>query len=308
MKFKTTAIALAMAGTIAAPMMAQAGDGAVYGSARIGIKNVDTGGVSETSIGGVASRFGIKGETDLGNGMAGFGRYEWGVSTEGSGVLSRRHAYVGLKGDFGSVLVGQTYHTFYNTLVGPLDIPWVGSGFAQVAYVGRTSEALTYAGGTDAISFGATLYMPADADSAGNGQESLNGYELGATFAIADMSLGVAVKEDKAVVNGADDPESIYGLTLHGVQFGSATFGIGYMAQDKDDSITAEVDMGNIYFHYEMMNDDVADNSPSIITLGYNQSLGANTMMWYEVHQYNADTNDSDDDITGLYATLKYDF
>jgi hypothetical protein len=43
MNFKTTAIALAVAGSIAAPMAAQAD---VYASARIGLKNIDTGGVS----------------------------------------------------------------------------------------------------------------------------------------------------------------------------------------------------------------------------------------------------------------------
>ena len=76
MNFKTSALALAVAGTVATPMAAQAD---VYASARIGVAHKDTGGVSEMSVGGVASRFGIRSETDLGNGMTGFGRYEWDV-------------------------------------------------------------------------------------------------------------------------------------------------------------------------------------------------------------------------------------
>jgi predicted porin len=319
MNFKTTAIALAVAGSIAAPMAAQAD---VYASARIGLKNIDTGGVSETTVGGVASRFGIKSETDLGNGMTGFGKYEWGVSTEGAGVLSRRHAYVGLKGDFGSVLVGQTYHTFYNHVVGPLDIPWVGSGFAMVDYVGRTAEALTYAGGADAISYGATLYFNKDA-TATTGEEGLNGVEVAATFGIGDMSLGVGVRDLEAGTS-ADDPDPVIGVTLSGIGLGGASLGVGLQSQEDDTSITLELDVGNIYVHYEMLDLDanskssqlasadpdniyVADSTPSIITVGYNQSLGSNTMMYYELNSIDADTGNSDDDTVAVYAILKYD-
>jgi len=316
MKFKTTAIALAVAGTVAVPMAAQAD---LYASARIGISNVDTGGVSELSVGGVASRFGMRSETDLGNGMTGFGRYEFSVNTESSGAnVGGRHAYVGLKGDFGSVLVGRTYHTFYNHVVGPMDIPWVGSGFAQVAYVGRTSEAITYSGGGDGLSFGGTFYFNEDATVA-NGKESLDGYELAGTFGIGDMSLGVAFKG----ADGGDlavDPEDVIGVALHGIGLGDASLGVGYQMQDDDTSLLLHADIGNIYVHYEMLDCDAAggaseqcgvdyarDTSPSMIVLGYNQPLGRKTMMWYEFHQIDADTGNSDDDVTGLYATLKYD-
>lgn len=320
MKFKTTAIALAVAGSVATPMAAQAD---VYASARIGIHNVDTGGVSETSVGGVASRFGIRSETDLGNGMTGFGRYEWGVSTEGDGVLSRRHAYVGLKGDFGSVLVGQTYHTFYNHLVGPLDIPWVGSGFAMVDYVGRTAEALTYSGGTGGVSWGATGYFNSNATADNGAPETVDGFELAATFGIGDMSLGVGARDidterDATTTSAAvEDEDPVIGATLSGIGLGGASLGVGIQKQEDDTSVTLEADVGNIYFHYEMKDCDkdtknagcalAADTSPSIITVGYNQSLGRNTTMWYEVNSYDADSGNSDDDATGVYATLKYD-
>jgi len=127
MKFKTSAIALAVAGTVAAPVAVQAGADELYASARVGVWNVDQGGVSDLDVRSFSSRFGAKGETDLGNGMTGFGRYEWDVDFNndlGEDDISVRHRYVGLKGDFGSVTIGQTYHTFYNHVVGPNDIPW----------------------------------------------------------------------------------------------------------------------------------------------------------------------------------------
>jgi predicted porin len=140
---------MAVAGTVAAPVAVQAGADEMYASARVGIEYLDSGDTADLNVRSVASRFGARGETDLGNGLTGFGRYEWGVDfndgADGSSISSR-HRYVGLKGDFGSALVGRTYHTFYNFVVGGTDVPWVGSGFNQVAYVGRTDKGLTYRG------------------------------------------------------------------------------------------------------------------------------------------------------------------
>jgi predicted porin len=65
MKLKTSAIAMAVAGTLATPMAAQAD---VYASVRIGVENLDTGGVSDMRTRSFGSRFGIRSETDLGNG------------------------------------------------------------------------------------------------------------------------------------------------------------------------------------------------------------------------------------------------
>ena len=81
MKFRTTAIAMAVAGTVAAPVAVQAGADEIYASARVGIEYKDGDGsdTADFDIRSVGSRFGARGETDLGNGLTGFGRYEWGV-------------------------------------------------------------------------------------------------------------------------------------------------------------------------------------------------------------------------------------
>ena len=158
MNFKSSAIAVAVAGSLVAPMAAQAD---VYASARIGLVNTDVdGGESHLTVQGLGSRFGAKGETDLGNGMTGFGKYEWSVNVDGRDIddanrgsadrtssnasnIGLRHGVVGLKGDFGSISLGQTYHTFYNHVVGPNDNPWWGSGYAMISYTGRTANGLS---------------------------------------------------------------------------------------------------------------------------------------------------------------------
>jgi predicted porin len=313
---------MAVAGTVAAPVAVQAGADEMYASARVGIEYLDSGDTADLNVRSVASRFGARGETDLGNGLTGFGRYEWGVDfndgADGSSISSR-HRYVGLKGDFGSALVGRTYHTFYNFVVGGTDVPWVGSGFNQVAYVGRTDKGLTYAGSSDAFSFGVTLYMERDSE-----EEAVDYYEGGASFTFGnDMTLGVAVQatagdfdngEGVMIGNGSD--EAVIGVMLTGVMLGDVSMGFGGQVQDDDYSLVADIGFNNFYAHVETEHLDTDsdantgasdDEDPVMITVGYNQPLGRKTQMYYEAVFNDADTGSSDDDTTAIYAVLKYD-
>ncbi len=339
MKFKTTAIALAVAGVVATPMAAQA-EGSIYASARVGFVNTDTDKgdrreiVAGTNTAGyaangpysnlndalaglgrsewdttsasdseddnqweimsMASRFGARGETDLGNGMTGFGRYEWDVDFDSSAGVKNRHRYVGVKGDFGSVTIGQTYHTFYNHIVGPLDNPWWGSGYSMVAYVGRTDNAASYAGSAGAIDFGATIYMVSDSE-----EEDIDTVEAAVSFAVGDLgTVGIGMR----AFQGDDDPgtfideeEEIIGVTWSGIGIGDTTLGVGYQSRDEDDSIVIDWAIGNAYVHVESLSLDDTDADPQTITLGYTQSLGRNTTMWYEIQ-----ATDQDDNVAGL--------
>jgi predicted porin len=299
MKFKTSAIAMAVAGTVAAPMAAQAD---IYASARVGIENVDNADVSDLDVHSFASRFGARGETDLGNGMTGFGRYEWDVDLTDGEQLKVRHRYVGVKGDFGSVTLGQAYHTWYNFLVGPVDSPWWGSGYNMVSYTGRTDHAITYAGGSGGFSFGATGYFVRDTD-----EEAPDAYEVAGSFGIGDMTLAVGVQHVEVVDN------DVTGVTLSGIGAGPVTFAVAYQQNDDDDSLTLEALFGNAYVHVESASIDATDADPISVTLGYTQSLGRNTTMWYEVVSADADGQDlngdgsDNDDTTAVRAVLKYD-
>jgi len=313
MKFKTTAIALAVAGIVAAPVAVQAGADEVYASARVGLKYTDTGGTADFDVASFASRFGMRGETDLGNGTTGFGRYEFGVNSaeSGSNTITSRHVYVGLKGDFGSVLLGQTYHTFYNFVVGPLDNPWWHSTGTMVESVGRTPGAITYAGGSGAFNFGATVHF------FGDGEETApDALELGASFAVGDSTIGVAyrsVDEDGAVgVQGnkdlaSDRTDDVMAVAWSGIGIGDTTLGVSFMNQGDDNGVVVDWAIGNAYVHVETVDYDLADQMPIDITLGYTQSLGRKTTMYYEFNNRDADSNVSDDDYMAVMAVLKYD-
>ena len=95
---------------------------------------------------------GYRGETDLGHDLTGFGHLEFQIDAEDSkadenGVretFNIRLGFVGLKGEFGKILIDQNYHTFYNFAVAPVDIPWWNVGLNMLNNGGRTEDGLTY--------------------------------------------------------------------------------------------------------------------------------------------------------------------
>jgi len=113
---KKSLIALAVAGAFAAPAFAATENVDVYGKVHASIsmfddqQDVTTGGataVNDVQISSNASRFGIKGAEDLGGGLSGIWQIESGVNLdEQTGTLASRNSFVGLKGGFGTVLLG----------------------------------------------------------------------------------------------------------------------------------------------------------------------------------------------------------
>ncbi|RME58896.1 porin [Candidatus Parcubacteria bacterium] len=106
---KKQIIAVAIAAAVAAPA-AMAGAPTVYGQINMSIDSVTDKGVTVNSN---ASRIGVKGAEDLGNGLKAIYKMEWGVDVAGGNgatakeKLGARNAYVGLAGGFGAVLLGR---------------------------------------------------------------------------------------------------------------------------------------------------------------------------------------------------------
>ncbi len=359
MNFNKTALALAVAGiTAAAPIAAQAGVADIYASVRIGVWNVDkgdtdddgnfTGGsTSDPEVKSFSSRFGVKAETDMGNGMTGFGKYEWDVDESDFNI---RHRTVGVKGDFGKITLGKTYHTFYNYVVGPTDTPWWHSGYAMIEYRGRTDDAISYNYDSGAFSFGVSAYMlgreestPAAASvdfvavsgddtilgteavaAKSNNEEAIDQLEIGVSFGLGDMTLGFALltTEGDSIGNGSDDSdfagagksdEDVLGVSLTGISLGDVSLGFAFQSQDDDTGFVADVKFGSAYLYIEQESLDasskgntVGDRDRLAITLGYTQTLGKDTLIYYELFSLDNDTGDSDNDNTTVMAVLKY--
>lgn len=112
-------IPVAVATAMCAPLMAQANNTKsnapiVYGKAHVSFGTLEkkvngTTTVDNWQARSHASRFGIKGERDLGNGLAATYKFEWQVDYEQStdAALDRRNMYVGIKGNFGEFRMGR---------------------------------------------------------------------------------------------------------------------------------------------------------------------------------------------------------
>ena len=113
---KRSLLALAVSTSIIGPTVALADGPKVYGRMDVSLDNVsidngtdatnDSG--SNWAVTSHASRFGVKGSAELLNNLDAVYKIEWEVDAEGDGeTLKQRNRYVGLKGGFGTVLLGQ---------------------------------------------------------------------------------------------------------------------------------------------------------------------------------------------------------
>ena len=165
MNFKNTLLATAVAAAIVAPMTVQAAT--VYGSVRVKLSHVSieadgADDVSDIEVDDVVSRFGLKGDMDLGNGMTAFGHYEFGVDATNGAIFNtqggknnggNRLGYAGVKGGFGKVALGRQWSPSYlstgTAVIGIVDgyadglLSLVSSSNSTVPV--RSSRALTYA-------------------------------------------------------------------------------------------------------------------------------------------------------------------
>ncbi|MFZ6742060.1 porin [Undibacterium sp. JH2W] len=138
---KKTFLALSMMGAIGF-MSTFAGSAAaqstvtIYGIADTGIaieKGGSAGSVNKLTSGiGSGSRLGFKGTEDLGGGLSAFFLLESGINIDAGssgqgGLMFGRQAYVGVKGDFGTLTAGRQYTPEYLTLA--FADPF-GTGFA----------------------------------------------------------------------------------------------------------------------------------------------------------------------------------
>jgi predicted porin len=204
MLMKKSLIALAVAGAMTAPMIAQA-DATLYGSFRMGVAQDSNTGVAGSKTDGdldvidTSSRMGIKGDVDLGlNGTKGFFQWEaqvYGADDADQGQsLGNRLMLIGAKGDWGTAQIGKMYHPHYLLIEAPTNVFHPGSSnygerfnlgndFHKrqqntVAYISPSMNGLTFIGG---------LVLLGDSDdNDGATDDTVDGYNLAATYAGVD--------------------------------------------------------------------------------------------------------------------------
>ena len=83
-------------------------DGKLYGKVNVSVVNSDSGSDDTWKLNSNASRIGLKGSTQVSEGLTVFYKTEFQVDVDGDGdVFKQRNIFAGVKGSFGSVLAGK---------------------------------------------------------------------------------------------------------------------------------------------------------------------------------------------------------
>ncbi|MDX1536848.1 porin [Arsukibacterium sp.] len=121
MKKSVVALAMALAGTITT---VQADPVTVYGQLNVSAQSSDEGDGRFSELKSNSSRFGLKGDFALDNGLTLVYQLEWAVDMAdvgGGDNITSRNQYVGLKGNFGEVRLGR-HDTALKDAQGKIDL------------------------------------------------------------------------------------------------------------------------------------------------------------------------------------------
>ena len=255
-------IALAVAAAVTAPVAMA--DVTLYGRAHVDYRYTDNGTTDVWTVNSNASRLGFKGTEDLGNGLQAIFKYEVSYDIDGDSTTNTstnilhshtasnapfngaRNAYVGLKGEFGKLVIGR-----HDT---PAKSAYYGSGNdhlsdsvidlnANMGYSqDRWNNAVQYnSPNFSGLTFGASIQPgegngdedgPGDsysvglvykghgvkagagyvrtADTMGNDDEKM--FQLGASYTMGNITVGANYEDNSNYGTTADQDKNVWSL------------------------------------------------------------------------------------------------
>lgn len=270
----------------------------MYGRMDVGYESAHHDGKSVTQDNGVAntnmSRFGIKGQEDLGNGLAATFKLE-GHFNGDTGSYAKdmfdRESTVGLKGNFGSVRFGRATAALENGL-GDFVIGERALGFSNYASATRHSNSAFYDYSMGGLTAGANVSTKGgdsgNTDAAGNVIEGNGkiGYGLYAKYSANNFGLGAAYQRDGVALTKEWGVAASY-------TFNPVTLGASYADQKADGTSThtktinafvsgAVTANDTVYAQYNRVKVTNA-SATTAYGLGYNHALSKRTSVYGEV-------------------------
>ncbi|HEX4916834.1 MAG TPA: porin [Limnobacter sp.] len=236
MNKKLVAAALGLA--FAAPVFADASNVTLYGRVHQALDHQSTD-AGATQTGGnfaledVSSRFGIKGQEDLGGGLSLVFGYEFSVAADANAGVGGRHSYVGFKGGWGTLVAGK--QDGGNETVAPL--------YTQAGITGGVSNQggplTTIGGGTASLSNGFAISRTQRTDNSFGYKTNIAGVAIEARHALRG---GNDAANNTVAVNNNVDPAPTAGIKENGVRetevaatykIGALTIGGGFQLFDQ---------------------------------------------------------------------------
>ncbi len=285
---KKSLIALAVAGAMTVPVMAQA-DATLYGSFRISVADKEG---TDLDVQDQASRVGIRANIDLGiDGVTGVAHGEWKVITaDGADFGAGRLAYAGVKGDFGQVLVGQQWTQYYLDVVGVTDVTNRNGGPTQDIF--RKSDMISYLSpNINGFKFSAQY----QADGETTGGDDTDALWLTASYELNGFKLAVADVDDDST---AEDDRTAVALS-----YSANGLTVAFMQEDRDASgaddnkeLAVSYKMNNTTFALIAADDGSSDDENTYVA-EVSQQMGKGRV-WLTVTE--ADADDSDEIAVGV--------
>lgn len=315
---KKSIIALAVAGALTAPLVAQA-DATLYGVAQFRLIDEDTKSLNAQMA---KTRLGVKGtvDNDIEGLTTGF-QFEWefsGANSDAAGVSELRKSNVYLKGDFGQVTFGKQNNIA--AVFKKADI--MGRHSAQFAVVGdRVGSAISYAS-PDFAGFQISAGITADgANKDGsaassststttfNGSEDADAVLLAATYGIAGFDLALTHQANNNEASNTDTDSTSFGASY---TMGDLYVGASYSETSSDVANTADVEVmqaaasyafgkTTVYAQYETRDNGGNTAELKKTGLGVSYALGSSASVALEAFDFNgaAETAAANSSTTG---------
>lgn len=318
---KKALLATAIAASL--PMSAMAVgpiDGKIYGKAFVTANSVDyENGDDEWKLVSNASRIGVKGKSELSEGLYAIYKAEFEMFIDDGEknddqTFSQRNIYVGLTGDFGTIIAGkhdtptklaQKKIDLFNDLEG---------GDIKNTFEGENRESniaiyTTPKMGGFAASIGAVASEGDDVDGDGEDDDGFDGTSISLSYSMDNLYLAVAADKD---IDGMDS------LTRFVGQYNMDALQLGFMYQDSETHGDAEEDgyfvsaaykigKAKLKAQYGDLDKENAagdDSSEKTFSIGLDYKLGKKTKA-FAFYTQNED-NGTDDDYFGVGLEHKF--
>ncbi len=306
MKYSYNKIAVALLSSLS--LSAFAADVEVYGKANLSLQSSDEGAGSFTEIKSNASRIGLKGSHELGEGLTVVYQAEFQVDLDGDSDdnITARNQYVGLVGSFGEILLGKN-DTMVKQSQGKIDLFSDLNGDIKNLWKGenRMADTLSYKSPKfNNFQVGVT-YIAEDAVDADNG------------VSLAVFYGDAKLKKTKVFASVAMDSDvKGYDITRASVQGKVAGVVLGAMVQTQEKvdgsgemdgyMVSAKYKMDKVTFKGQYQAADFKDgDDKSGITIGADYSLAQSTKLYTFYSSFDMDS-EADEDYLGV--GIEYNF
>lgn len=335
---KKKLIALAVAGSLAVPMLAQAAP-TVYGKVHLSYGSVDNeskdlanAGVDASTTDNVqlrshASRVGVKGDRDLGNGLSAIYKFEWQVDYEQDedAGFDRRNMYAGLKGNWGQVRFGR-HDTPLKMAQGKFDL--FGDTDGDLKNAGdqdgenRLDNVLAYLGKSGNIKYAIAL-IPGEGDgttAGGSGDGAAD--SISASIAYEDGPLYVALAQDSYDDTDGSAENSLtrligtykMGNMQLGLMYQTGVEGAAATGEDEDwlgVSFKTKISARNTFKAQYIMVEDNANvqREGTLMAVGIDHKFDKKTsgyLMYSNLEEELGSTTDVDNTFLGAGLVLKF--